>query len=155
MSDTLQNTLLIASVVAGLSGWAAIFAWWFRERSKTVRGIKELRRTNTRLQKTLMFTLDKWRDQIMSNRSFLLIEREYADQLATSQEASVQDVKEAVRRKVRTMLADEDARPDRERLTPTEIRHQLAAAKEVEDYARTGRSRAMEFEIEDTLRKAA
>ena len=155
MSDTLQNTLLIASVAAGLSGWAAIFAWWFRERSKTVRGIKELRRTNTRLQKTLMFTLEKWRDQIINNQSFLLIEREYADQLATSRGVSAQDVKESIRRDVRSMIEDEDGRPDRERTTPTEIRHQLAATREVENFARTGRSKAMEFEIEDALRKAA
>ena len=155
MSDSLQNTLLIASVIAGLSGWAAIFAWWFRERSKTVRGIKELRRTNARLQKTLMFTLEKWRDQIMSNQSFLLIEREYADQLATSRGVSAQDVKESIRRDVRSMLADEDGRLDHERMTPTETRHQLAAAREVENYAKTGRSKAMELEIEDALRKAA
>jgi predicted component of type VI protein secretion system len=155
MNDDLQVALLIAAVIAGLSGWAAIFAWWFRERSKTVRGIKDLRRTNARLQKTLMFTLDKWRDQIMNNQSFLMLEREYADQLATARSVSPQDVKESIRRDVRSILADEDGRPDRERMTPTETRHQLAAAREVEDYARTGRSKAMEFEIEAALRKAA
>ncbi len=67
MSDRIQIALLIASVIAGLSGWAAIFAWWFRERSKTVRAIKELRKTNSRLQKTVMFTLDRWRDQLGRN----------------------------------------------------------------------------------------
>ncbi|MCP4495223.1 MAG: hypothetical protein GY825_00430, partial [Phycisphaeraceae bacterium] len=82
MSDRIQIALLIASVIAGLSGWAAIFAWWFRERSKTVRAIKELRRTNTRLQKTLMFTLDKWRDQVERNLFFLEIERRCIDRLA-------------------------------------------------------------------------
>ena len=155
MSDRLQITLLIATAIAGLSGWAAIFAWWFRERSKTVRGIKELRRTNARLQKTLMFTLEKWRDQIMSNQSFLMIEREYADRLAAVEGVSARDVKEAVRSEVCGMLADEDGRPSRDRRNPTETQHQLAAAKEVEDYARTGRNKAMEFEIEEALRKAA
>ncbi|MDG1978865.1 MAG: hypothetical protein P8I44_09895, partial [Phycisphaerales bacterium] len=82
MSDRLQITLLIATAIAGLSGWAAIFAWWFRERSKTIRAIKELRRTNTRLQKTVMFTLAEWRDQVMNNQDFLIMEQEYAVQLA-------------------------------------------------------------------------
>ena len=49
MSTTLQTILLFAAVIGGLSGWAAIGAWWYRERTKTVRAIKELRRTNARL----------------------------------------------------------------------------------------------------------
>ncbi len=155
MNDRIQIALLIASVIAGLSGWAAIFAWWFRERSKTVRAVKELRKTNSRLQKTVMFTLDKWRDQIMSNQSFLLIEREYADQLAASRGVAAQDVKESIRRKVKSMLAEDAGSPSRESRTPEEVRHQLAAAREVEDYARTGRSKSTELEIEEALRKAA
>ena len=37
MSTTLQTVLLLAAVIGGLSGWAAIGAWWYRERTKTVR----------------------------------------------------------------------------------------------------------------------
>ena len=155
MNEDLQVALLIAAVIAGLSGWAAIFAWWFRERSKTVRGIKELRRTNARLQKTLMFTLEKWRDQIMSNQTFLMIEREYADRLAASGDVSARDVKEAVRSEVHAILANEDGRSNHGHQPPTETQHLLAAAREVEDYARTGGNKAMEFEIEEALRKAA
>ena len=155
MNEDLQVALLIAAVIAGLSGWAAIFAWWFRERSKTVRGIKELRRTNTRLQKTVMFALDKWRDQIMSNQTFLMIEREYADQLAAARGVAAQDVKESIRLKVKSMLAEDDCSPSRGSQTPAEVRHQLASAREVEDYVRTGRSKSMEIEIEEALRKAA
>ena len=64
MKIDLNTALLAATLVAGLSGWGAIAAWWLRERSKTVTGIKNLRRTNDRLQKTVVFTLDKWRDQV-------------------------------------------------------------------------------------------
>lgn len=155
MNESLQNTLLIASVIAGLSGWAGIFAWWFRERSKTVRGIKELRRTNVRLQKTLMFTLDKWRDQVMSNQSFLLIEREYAEQLAESQGVPAQTIKESIRLRVKAILTDDGGALNRDSQTPKEIQHQLAAVREVGDYARTGRNKAIELEVEETLRKAA
>ena len=56
MTPNLQIAFFTATVVAGFSGWAAIAAWWLRERTKTVQGIKRLRRTNDRLQKTVVFT---------------------------------------------------------------------------------------------------
>ena len=80
MNSTLQTVLLLAAVIGGLSGWAAIAAWWYRERTKTVRAIKELRRTNTRLQKAVVFTLDKWRDQVEHNQLFLVGRYRWVDE---------------------------------------------------------------------------
>ncbi len=155
MSDRIQIVLLIASVIAGMSGWAAVFAWWFRERSKTVRAIKELRRTNTRLQKTVMFTLDKWRDQVMHNQRFLSIEREYVERIAAGCEASAQHIKEEVRAEVSVMLDGRDRPKNQGARTLVDTRSQFEAIDEVERYAKTGWNKAVEFEVEESLRKAA
>ena len=154
MSEGLQTTLLIATVIAGLSGWAAIFAWWFRERSKTVRGIKALRRTNARLQKTVMFTLDKWRDQVRNNQAFLLIEREYAERLAASDGRSPEEIKTTIRAEINAMFERHDAF-SKERPTPNETRHQLAAIDDVERYVTTGQTSIAELQIEEEVRRAA
>ena len=155
MNESTHNALVVASVFAGLSGWAAIFAWWFRERSKTVRGIKVLRRTNARLQKTVMFTLDKWRDQVERNQVFLLIEREYADRLAFHEGVAADQVKEHVRNHVQSVTAGDARESGHERRCEPEVRHQLAAIREVEEYARSGRGKATELEIEKEIRRAA
>ena len=154
MNDGLQTTLLIATVIAGLSGWAAVFAWWFRERSKTVRGIKELRKTNSRLQKTIMFTLDKWRDQVRNNQAFLLIEREYAERLAAYDGRSPEEIKTTIRAEINAMFERHDAF-SKERPTPNETRHQLAAIDDVERYVTTGKTSIAELQIEDEVRRAA
>jgi len=154
MNDDLQVALLIAAVIAGLSGWAAIFAWWFRERSKTVRGIKELRRTNTRLQKTVMFALDKWRDQVVNNCSFLQLERAYAEELSKAWGVSTQDVKNEIRKAGDSNSEHREADCSDSSIT-SETRRQLAAIMEVERYARTGDDKIAGFGIDDGFRKAA
>ena len=154
MSDRIQIALLIASVIAGLSGWAAIFAWWFRERSKTVRAIKELRRTNTRLQKTVMFTLAEWRDQVMNNQDFLIMEQEYAVQLAGERGVSVHHAKQSVRANAKS-TSHEQVHESFVPRTPSENRHLLTTIEEVERYARTGEGRTTGFRIEEGLRRSA
>ena len=154
MTADLQIAFLIATVVAGFSGWAAIAAWWLRERSKTVKGIKRLRRTNDRLQKTVVFTLDKWRDQVERHQLFLAIEQEYADRLAQQAGVSASHVKTTVRAAVeQAWKSDEPIRTDPSAVP--EYRHQVAAIEEVERYVKTGEGSIAEIEIEDEIRRAA
>ena len=154
MSESLQITFFIATIVAGLSGWAAIAAWWLRERSKTVQGIKRLRRTNDRLQKTVVFTLDKWRDQVERHQVFLAIEQEYADRLAQQAGVSASHVKTTVRASVeQAWKSDGPIRTDAS--AASEYRHQMAAIGEVEQYVQTGEGSLAEMEIEDEIRRAA
>ena len=154
MSQGLQITFFIATSLAGLSGWAAIAAWWLRERSKTVQGIKRLRRTNDRLQKTVVFTLDKWRDQVERHQVFLAIEQEYADRLAQQAGVSASHVKTTVRASVeQAWKSDGPIRTDAS--AAPEYRHQMAAIGEVEQYVQTGEGSLAEMEIEDEIRRAA
>lgn len=151
---TFQTTLLLATIVAGFSGWAAIFAWWLRERSKTVQGIKRLRRTNDRLQKTVVFTLDKWRDQVERHQLFLAIEQEYADRLAQQAGVSASHVKTTVRAAAEQAWKGEGPLRTDPSAAP-EYRHQVAAIEEVERYVETGEGSIAEIEIEDEIRRAA
>ena len=154
MSPTIQTMLLVFAAVAGLSGWGAIVAWWLRERTKTVRGIKRLRRTNDRLQKTVVFTLDKWREQVERNQVFLAIEQEYADRLAQQAGVSASHVKTTVRATVeQAWKSDQPLRTDP--AAGTRYRHELAAIAEVEQFVATGEGTIAEFEIDAGQRRAA
>ena len=145
MTVDVQIAFLIATVVAGFSGWAAIAAWWLRERSKTVKGIKRLRRTNDRLQKTVVFTLDKWRDQVERHQLFLAIEQEYADRLAQQAGVSAGHVKTSVRAAVeQAWKSDGPIRTDLN--AASEYRHQVAAIEEVERYVETGEGSVAEID---------
>ena len=75
----MQTFLGVVTVIAGLSGWAAVGAWWLRERTKSVRALKELRHRNNRLQKSVIFTLSKWREQVEQSRIFYAIEHDDAE----------------------------------------------------------------------------
>ena len=145
---------MIATLVAGFSGWAAVGAWWFRERSKTVQGIKRLRRTNDRLQKTVVFTLDKWRDQVERNQIFLAIEQEYADRLAHQAGVSPSDVKTTVRASVEQAWKN-DLHVTTDPSSASEHRHRIAAIEAVERFVDTGEGSLAEIEIEDQVRRAA
>lgn len=150
----LNTILLVGAVIAGLSGWAAIGAWWLRERSKTVQGIKNLRRTNDRLQKTVVFTLDKWRDQVERSQLFLAIEQEYADRLAQQAGVSASSVKSTVRASVEQ--AWKQGGPVRtDPSATTDYRHAIAAIAEVERFVETGEGTIAEFEVVDEVRRAA
>ena len=154
MNPNLDTILLAASVFAGLSGWAAIGAWWLRERSKTVKGIKNLRRTNDRLQKTVVFTLDKWRDQVERHQVFLAIEQEYADRLAQQAGVSASHVKTTVRSVVEQAWKDGD--PIRtDPAAAADYRHGIAAIEAVERFVDHGEGHLAEIEIEDESRRAA
>ena len=154
MSTTLQTVLLFTAVIGGLSGWAAIGAWWYRERTKTVRAIKELRRTNARLQKAVVFTLDKWRDQVEHNQLFLAIEQEYAERLAREAGVSPQAVKATMRASVEQSARNGDPLKT-DPANATRVRHQLAAIEDVERFVETGEGTLAEFEITDAFRNAA
>jgi hypothetical protein len=154
MSNTLQTVLLFAAVIGGLSGWAAIAAWWYRERTKTVRAIKDLRRTNARLQKAVVFTLDKWRDQVEHNQLFLAIEQEYAERLAREAGVSPQAVKATMRASVEQAVRNGDPLKT-DPANASRVRHQLAAIEDVERFVETGEGVLAEFEITDAFRNAA
>lgn len=150
----LNTALLVAAIIAGFSGWAAIAAWWLRERSKTVTGIKNLRRTNDRLQKTVVFTLDKWRDQVERSQLFLAIEQEYADRLAKQAGVSASSVKATVRAAVEQ--AWKQGGPVKTDPAATnDYRHAVAAIGEVERFVETGEGTIAEFEVVDDIRRAA
>ena len=154
MTANLQLAFFIATVVAGFSGWAAIAAWWLRERTKTVQGIKRLRRTNDRLQKTVVFTLDKWREQVERNQVFLAIEQEYADRLAQQAGVSASHVKTTVRAVVeQAWKGDGPLRTDPE--AGVRHRHEMAAIAEVERFVETGEGTVADFTVGDDHRKAA
>ncbi len=155
MSDRLQITLLIATAIAGLSGWAAIFAWWFRERSKTVRGIKELRRTNTRLQKTLMFTLDKWRDQVERNLDLLSLEDLYASTISSDTGDSIEATKARIRSRFQRDRGYGDSTDDDGEDPVKETIRQLTAIRNVEQYAKDGTGTMASLEVEAQNRRAA
>ena len=150
-----SNTLLLGlAVLAGLSGWGAVLAWWLRERSKTVQGIKRLRRVNDRLQKTVVFTLDKWRDQVEHSQLFLAIEQEYADRLAQQAGVSASHVKTTVRSVVEQAWKDGD--PIRtDPAAAADYRHGIAAIEAVERFVDHGEGHLAEIEIEDESRRAA
>ena len=154
MKIDLNTALLAATLVAGLSGWGAIAAWWLRERSKTVKGIKNLRRTNDRLQKTVVFTLDKWRDQVERSQLFLAIEQEYADRLARQAGVSPTSVKATVRAAVEQAWKHGGPIKSDPNAT-TDYRHAIAAIEEVERFVETGEGTIAEFEVVDEVRKAA
>lgn len=151
MDGMLQNVLLFISIIAGLSGWAAIFAWWLRERTKTVRAIKELRRTNGRLQKTVMFTLDKWRDQVERNLLFLELEREYAEQLAKQGKRSPEDVRTSVRSAV-GLGGDRYQDPP---ASGSDLEHDLAAIEETRSMTETGNGPLANLHVAEHVGHAA
>lgn len=154
MSDRLHVTLLVLSILAGLSGWIALGLWWWREHTKTVRGIKSLRRTNDRLQKTVIFTLDKWRDQVERQQILFAIEQAYADRLATQAGVSPTHVKTSVRASVeQAWKSDEPMRTDV--ASSADYCSSIAAITEVEKYVQTGNGSLTELTIEDDIRRAA
>ena len=154
MSDRIDLALSLLSVIAGASGWIALGVWWRREHAKTVRGIKTLRRTNDRLQKTVMYTLDRWREQVERQQIMFAVEQEYADRLAQQAGVSSGHVKTSVRaaveqawRSERPLRTDADA--------SSECRRGLAAIEEVVRYVETGEGRPTEMAIESDMRHAA
>ena len=148
----MQTFLAVVTVVAGFSGWAAVAAWWLRERTKSVRALKELRHRNNRLQKSVIFTLTKWREQVEQSRTFYVIEQEYAERLARNAGVSSRNVKTTVRATVESQLGNG---PCEKLSTPSEIDRQLESIQHVERYIETGNGTIAELEINDEIRKVA
>ena len=148
----MQTFLEVVTVVAGLSGWAAVGAWWLRERTKSVRALKELRHRNNRLQKSVIFTLTKWRESVEQSRIFYAIEQEYAERLARDAGVSSRNVKTTVRATVENQL---NSGLTITISTPCSVDRQLESIDQVEQFVESGKGTIAELEINDEIRKVA
>ena len=148
----MQMFLEVLTVIAGLSGWAAVGAWWLREKTKSVRALKELRHRNNRLQKSVIFTLAKWREHVEQSRIFYAIEQEYAERLARDAGVSSRNVKSTVRAAVEDQLCS-GVRINLS--SASSIDRQLESINQVEEFVESGKGTIAEFEINDEIRKVA
>lgn len=151
-SGDMEILLGILTIVAGLSGWAAIGAWWLRERVKSVRALKETRRRNDRLQKSVIYTLHKWREQVEHLRIYNAIEQEYAERLARECGVSVQSVRSTIRASVEANYGPAGAPTVVE---PESCVRQIETIKQVHRYVETGEGTIANMEITDEIRRAA
>ena len=148
----MDNLLLIFTVVAGLSGWGAIAAWWLRERVKSIRALKETRRRNDRLQRAIIYTLSKWREQVEQLRIFHAIEHEYAERLSRQSGVSVQGVRSTIRAAVESRY---DVRDNPEAGTAEAAERQIESIRQVRVYVESGKGTLADLEITDEIRRAA
>ena len=148
----MQTFLEVLTVIAGLSGWAAVGAWWLREKTKSVRALKELRHRNNRLQKSVIFTLTKWREHVEQSRIFYAVEHEYAERLARDAGVSSRNVKSTVR----AAVEDQVCSGVRINLSnAASIDRQLESINQVEQFVESGKGTIAELEINDEIRKVA
>jgi len=148
----MQTFLEVLTVIAGLSGWAAVGAWWLREKTKSVRALKELRHRNNRLQKSVIFTLTKWREHVEQSRIFYAVEHEYAERLARDAGVSSRSVKSTVR----AAVEDQVCSGVRINLSnAASIDRQLESINQVEQFVESGKGTIAELEINDESRKVA
>jgi hypothetical protein len=148
----MDTILTVLSVVAGLSGWAAIGAWWLRERTKSVHAMKGLRRRNDRLQRAVIFTLAKWREHVEQTRSFLAIEEEYAERLAQEAGVSARDVRTTVRAIVETRQGSHVSNIPN---SSSALGLQIEKIQDVHRYVESDEGTLADLQINDELRKAA
>jgi hypothetical protein len=139
-------------VIAGFSGWAAIGAWWLRERTKSVRALKELRKRNDRLQRSVIFTLAKWREQVEQARVLFAIEQEYAERLAREAGVSPRDVKTTVRATVEAQYSSRSEVPSP---SSSSVNRQVETIEQVQRYVESGEGALAEIEISDEIRRVA
>jgi hypothetical protein len=148
----MDHTLTVLSVIAGCSGWAAIGAWWFRERTKSVRAMKALRRRNDRLQRAVIFTLAKWREQIEHQNVFLAIEAEYADRLARDAGVSANDLRTTIRAVVEARIGDRRLASAGEL---PDANTQRESVSQVQRYVETGEGTLADLEIITEIQRVA
>ena len=149
----METIFAVLAIIAGFSGWAAIGAWWMRERTKSVRALKDLRKRNARLQRSVISTLGKWREQVEQTRVLFAIEQEYAERLAREAGVSPRDVKTTVRAAVEAQyggwseVSTAYADPHVERTVDT--------ITQVQRYVETGEGALTEIEISEDIRRVA
>jgi hypothetical protein len=148
----MDTILTVLSVVAGLSGWAAIGAWWLRERTKSVHAMKGLRRRNDRLQRAVIFTLAKWREHVEQTRSFLAIEEEYAERLAKEAGVSARDVRRTVRAIAEARHGSHTSNIPN---SSSALSLQIEKIQDVHRYVESDEGTLADLQINDELRKAA
>lgn len=148
----MDTIFTVLAVVAGFSGWAAIGAWWLRERTKSVRALKELRKRNDRLQRSVIFTLAKWREQVEQARVLFAIEQEYAERLAREAGVSPRDVKTTVRASVESQYSKYSEAPSP---SSSSVNRQVETIEQVQRYVESGEGALAEIEINDEIRRVA
>ena len=148
----METTFAVLAVIAGFSGWAAIGAWWLRERTKSVRALKELRKRNDRLQRSVIFTLAKWREQVEQARVLFAIEQEYAERLAREAGVSPRDVKTTVRATVEAQYSSRSEVPSP---SSSSVNRQVETIEQVQRYVESGEGALAEIEISDEIRRVA
>ena len=148
----METIFAVLAVVAGFSGWAAIGAWWLRERTKSVRALKELRKRNDRLQRSVIFTLAKWREQVEQARVLFAIEQEYAERLAREAGVSPRDVKTTVRATVEAQYSGRSEVPSP---SSSSVNRQVETIEQVQRYVESGEGALAEIEISDEIRRVA
>ena len=148
----METTFAVLAVIAGFSGWAAIGAWWLRERTKSVRALKELRKRNDRLQRSVIFTLAKWREQVEQARVLFAIEQEYAERLAREAGVSPRDVKTTVRATVEAQYSGRSEVPSP---SSSSVNRQVETIEQVQRYVESGEGMLAEIEISDEIRRVA
>lgn len=148
----METILLVFTVVAGLSGWAAIAAWWLRERVKSIRALKEMRRRNDRLQQSVIYALTKWREQVEHLRIYHAIEQEYAERLAREAGVSVQSVRSTIRAAVESHYG---CREDLQATSPEGAERQIESIRQVHNYVESGEGTLADLEITDEIRRVA
>ncbi|MCH2161016.1 MAG: hypothetical protein MK085_03990 [Phycisphaerales bacterium] len=148
----MDTLLLVFTVVAGLSGWGAIAAWWLRERVKSIRALKETRRRNDRLQRAVIYALTKWREQVEHLRIYHAIEHEYAERLAREAGVSVQSVRSTIRAAVESQYGH---REDPVKTSEEGAIRQIETIQQVQTYVETGKGTLADLEITEEIRRAA
>ena len=148
----METTFAVLALIAGFSGWAAIGAWWLRERTKSVRALKELRKRNDRLQRSVIFTLAKWREQVEQARVLFAIEQEYAERLAREAGVSPRDVKTTVRATVEAQYSGRSEVPSP---SSSSVNRQVETIEQVQRYVESGEGALAEIEINDEIRRVA
>ncbi len=148
----METTFAAIAVIAGFSGWAAIGAWWLRERTKSVRALKELRKRNDRLQRSVIFTLAKWREQVEQARVMYAIEQEYAERLAREAGVSPRDVKTTVRASVESQYSGQS---EVYTSSSSNVNRQVETIEHVHRYVESGEGTLAEFEISEEIRRVA
>ena len=151
----MDTIFTVLAVIAGFSGWAAIGAWWLRERTKSVRALKDLRKRNDRLQRSVIFTLGKWREQVEQTRVLFAIEQEYAERLAREAGVSPRDVKTTVRASVESQYSGWTHPSSTTVNSSSSVNRQVETIKQVHRYVETGEGALAEMEISDEIRRVA
>ena len=149
----MDTIFTVLAVIAGFSGWAAIGAWWMRERTKSVRALKDLRKRNDRLQRSVIYTLGKWREQVEQTRVLFAIEQEYAERLARDAGVSPRDVKTTVRAAVESQYGSWSEVSSS--YADHDVDRKVDTIAQVHRYVESGEGALTEMAISEEIRRVA